>query len=318
MAKKNQGFVVAVLVVVVIAVALWLGAGTTGASVKGGDDGGSSVESGQTNFLAAKVFPVGKKVCVKKPQGADWYAVFQGSLTFDPNSIPFFNCNKNTDCKALLGSDARCVFVKHIVVPEYGVIVQNQQQAVCGNGRVETGEECDPPNGVTCDANCRRIEQRCGDGIVQSPEQCDPPNGVTCDSNCMRIEIKCGDGVIQPPETCEPPGGTCATASGVGTCSNDCKVCSIAAPCPPGQILCDTKCVDPATDPNNCGSCNNVCPAGSQCVDKGCTPTTTHNCAFKCKDGFSQTFVVNDCADCDPKAADACIPHGGVGSSSCV
>lgn len=27
--------------------------------------------------------------------------------------------------------------------------------AVCGNGTVETGEECDPPNDATCDANCR-------------------------------------------------------------------------------------------------------------------------------------------------------------------
>ena len=28
----------------------------------------------------------------------------------------------------------------------------------CGNEIVETGEECDPPNGITCDASCQLIE----------------------------------------------------------------------------------------------------------------------------------------------------------------
>jgi hypothetical protein len=27
----------------------------------------------------------------------------------------------------------------------------------CGNGVKEHGEDCDPPDGVTCDGNCRSI-----------------------------------------------------------------------------------------------------------------------------------------------------------------
>jgi hypothetical protein len=30
-------------------------------------------------------------------------------------------------------------------------------QAACGNGLVESGEECDPPNGTTCDENCQLL-----------------------------------------------------------------------------------------------------------------------------------------------------------------
>jgi hypothetical protein len=34
--------------------------------------------------------------------------------------------------------------------------------AVCGNGVVETGEQCDPPNGTTCDATCHTITSSTG------------------------------------------------------------------------------------------------------------------------------------------------------------
>lgn len=62
----------------------------------------------------------------------------------------------------------------------------------CGNGSVETGEACDPPNGLTCDTSCQACttelgcvaETSCGDGTLESGEQCDPPNGTTCSSTC--------------------------------------------------------------------------------------------------------------------------------------
>jgi hypothetical protein len=48
-----------------------------------------------------------------------------------------------------------------------------------------------------------------------------------------------------------------------------------AAPtCPEGSTLCSGSCVDPATDPANCGTCGNACfvSAGQSCVAGGCTP----------------------------------------------
>src|SRR5205085_12660879 len=57
--------------------------------------------------------------------------------------------------------------------------------AVCGNGVVEIGEQCDDGNTADCDgcsAGCR--VERCGDGVVQCGEQCDdgPNNGTPGDA----------------------------------------------------------------------------------------------------------------------------------------
>ena len=62
--------------------------------------------------------------------------------------------------------------------------------AVCGNGVLELGEQCDDHNTVSCDgcsATCRN--ERCGNGIVECGEQCDdgPNNGTpgdSCTSTC--------------------------------------------------------------------------------------------------------------------------------------
>jgi cysteine-rich repeat protein len=65
--------------------------------------------------------------------------------------------------------------------------------AVCGNGKVEIGEQCDDGNQVACDGcapTCRL--ERCGDGIVECSEQCDdgPANGTPgdkCTSSCTEV-----------------------------------------------------------------------------------------------------------------------------------
>ncbi len=42
----------------------------------------------------------------------------------------------------------------------------------CGNGTVEAGEECDPPDGVNCDDNCQLI------GACPGPGDCCTANGT--------------------------------------------------------------------------------------------------------------------------------------------
>ncbi len=58
-------------------------------------------------------------------------------------------------------------------------------QPTCGNGVVDPGEDCEPPNTATCDANCKKVV--CGDGVIAGNEQCDDGNTKSldgCDSNC--------------------------------------------------------------------------------------------------------------------------------------
>ena len=58
------------------------------------------------------------------------------------------------------------------------VLLTPTNPAVCGNGTVEAGEQCDDGNtadGDGCDSNCQ-IEPVCGNGTVEAGEQCDDGN----------------------------------------------------------------------------------------------------------------------------------------------
>jgi cysteine-rich repeat protein len=68
--------------------------------------------------------------------------------------------------------------------------------AICGDGIVTLGEECD--DGVNdggygeCDAGCVQ-GPRCGDGTVQPGEDCDDGNrldGDGCGSACRRLVVR--------------------------------------------------------------------------------------------------------------------------------
>src|SRR4030095_15973779 len=88
-----------------------------------------------------------------------------------------------------------------------------------------TGELCDPsgstctvPGGLTgggtCNTQCQCITN-CGDGNIDPGEQCDPPNGTTCDANCQTIPAVCGNGIVEGTEQCD--GTTCHFTNTDGT-----------------------------------------------------------------------------------------------------
>jgi hypothetical protein len=117
----------------------------------------------------------------------------------------------------------------------------------CGNGTLDAGEQCDPPNGTTCDSNCLQIPV-CGNHVVEAPpgpytpEQCDPPNGTTCDDHCQNIPVVCGNGIVQPGEECDPPNGT--------TCDATCHL--IQGPrCGDGVVNGTEQCEPPNTPATN-------------------------------------------------------------------
>ncbi len=97
---------------------------------------------------------------------------------------------------------------------------------ICGNGSVETGEQCDDRNPISedgCSAQCRT--EYCGDRVIQTRrgEICDDGNFQASDGcNHLCRRETCGDGIIQSlaplSETCDDRN----TTNGDG-CSSLCK-----------------------------------------------------------------------------------------------
>ena len=89
----------------------------------------------------------------------------------------------------------------------------------CGNGILEPGEDCDPPDGVFCDQNCQDIDpcspDPCNQGDVCSPEVCsaDPnDNSAICTA----------DPGSAAGNACSPPtGGTCDGQGNCVACTQD-------------------------------------------------------------------------------------------------
>jgi cysteine-rich repeat protein len=139
----------------------------------------------------------------------------------------------------------------------------------CGDGIIEPGEQCDPPNGTTCSATCVFMPF-CGDGIVEGMEQCDQgtanlPAGTTYGTAaahcaaCTNIPY-CGDGVINfaAGETCDPP-------TSDGLCDANCHASIAECPgfSPPDQCL-----VCEQADTLDCGPLITSVPGGRPCF--GC------------------------------------------------
>jgi len=96
-----------------------------------------------------------------------------------------------------------------------------QWHPICGNGSLDTGEQCDDGNstdGDGCSAACSL--ESCGDGVLDPSEECDDGNNVGndgCSAICTVEE--CGDGIIQGAEECDD--GNSIDGDG---CSADCLI----------------------------------------------------------------------------------------------
>jgi hypothetical protein len=141
--------------------------------------------------------------------------------------------------------------------------------AACGNGLIETGEECDGSNlagrtcqdlgfesgTITCGLDCKLDRQDCiggcGNARLESPEECDDglANSAMTPDACRpdcRLPF-CGDGVADTNELCDSTdlrNQDCASQGlgvGVLTCTTDCLTfddsdCHVLAGCGDGVI----------------------------------------------------------------------------------
>lgn len=117
-------------------------------------------------------------------------------------------------------------------------IVVQQRRERCGNGIIETNEQCDDGNaagGDGCSSTCQTERAACGNGVFElwAYETCDDGNQITekcdygltqcrvCNAECRLVAgvvSVCGDGIVNGPETCDDGN----TTNGDG-CNDTCK-----------------------------------------------------------------------------------------------
>src|SRR4051794_31877495 len=108
-----------------------------------------------------------------------------------------------------------------------------------------------------------------------------------------------------------------ASAAVLTGCTNE-----VGVTCPPGQTLCGQVCVYTTSDPNNCGSCGNVCQGQLLCVNGtcGCGAGLTA-CGNLCVDTKSSVENCGSCGNSCPVpqvcSTSACSDNCGTGLTNC-
>jgi len=162
----------------------------------------------------------------------------------------------------------------------------------CGNDAIETGEECDDGNPVSCDgcsADCQdEIGYVCGDGTVNAAcgEECDDGNTDPwdgCDADCQ-AEL-CGNGQLDPGEECDDDNTISCDGCSVECLDEIGYVCGDGIP----NSTCGEEC-----DDFNTTSCD------------GCSSDCTIETGFICGDGTLNPICGEECDDGNTTPGDGC------------
>ena len=219
------------------------------------------------------------------------------------------DCDGSTDEDCPTGADADAdADAPADVVPDVPEDVEPEADVPptpeCGNGRVETGEQCDDGNDVDtdgCTSDCRNAS--CGDGyIFVGHEECDGAAPIDCTTTCGSTGSRaCVDcqwtlACTPPPETCNGADDDCDTVAddgftcrrgATGTCTTSCGST--------GSRTCSTSCtwgscIPPSESCNGTDDdCDGVCDDGYACcrgTSGTCTASTgcpgTRTCSTSC------------------------------------
>lgn len=150
--------------------------------------------------------------------------------------------------------------------------------ASCGNGMVESGEECDDGNEIDTDVclnSC--VRAACGDMVIGPGELCDDGNSdnEVCTENCTLAS--CGNGVQEGLEECDDGNGL-----NTDGCLSTCKT----AICGDTFVFTGEEECDDGNDENtdSCVSCSDAI----------------------CGDGFVEAGSTEECDDSNLDEADSC------------
>ncbi|MBI4703618.1 MAG: DUF4215 domain-containing protein [Deltaproteobacteria bacterium] len=173
---------------------------------------------------------------------------------------------------------------------------------VCGNGKLDPGEQCDDGNAASgdgCSESCRAEVKPgvCGNGKLEPGEQCDDGNtegGDGCSASCQAEPGACGNGKTEPPEECDDGN----TEDGDG-CSAGCQI--EPGVCGNGKLEAPEQCDDGNTE--NGDGCSASCQLEPhECGNGKAEPTE------ECDDGNDEPWdgCESDCT-LSPDAVDCAI-----------
>ncbi len=210
------------------------------------------------------------------------------------------------------------------------------QKELCGNGRVDSGEECDPPQSGSCTENCSLVRANCGNAQVDGDEECDDGNDEKGDG-CFECRMECGDKRIDASI-----GEECDYGLSPAVCSEDCKwlpACGdgvvqseTGEECDPSNGVTCVACHKVAPDPRGCGAGGSQGEGGcggapTECVPQGAVQSVqngnfdTDTTSWAPHSTIITLTSVSD-GDPAPKSVDVAIALGDVravsGAYQCV
>jgi Dictyostelium (slime mold) repeat len=153
-------------------------------------------------------------------------------------------------------------------------ISQLSLAAVCGNGIVESPEDCDGSS-ACCASDCTFIN--CDDGNPCTVDVCNPVSG------CQHIggSACCGDGIVEDGEECDLGAGLNGTNG--ACCTADCRARAVGVVCREPESPCHEPAFctpDGQCPPNPASTEGTVCHDGDPCTELGV-----------CRDGSCQPGI---------------------------
>jgi MYXO-CTERM domain-containing protein len=190
--------------------------------------------------------------------------------------------------------------------------------AKCGNGAIDSGEECDAGDANddhaadACRSDCTM--PRCGDGVKDKGEGCDTGVDVddtradACRTTCQRA--RCGDGVVDHDEQCDQ--GKRNSDDAPDACRSDCHL----ARCGDGVIDAHEQCDDGHDNSDKrADACRSDCRA-ARCGDG------VQDGGEECDKGKANSGAPNACrSDCSaPRCGDGIVDDGEAcdGAADCT